>query len=159
MISYAAAAISSVVLALFLRRLMKSSALRLPGNQILFNSTTSFIALAGAGFVNAVVMRSWELQRGVRVFDEQDRTLGYSRKAAWQAVMQTAYSRIFLAFQTVFLPGIVIGLMNNRGLMPRGIMLRSVSELSILAAMMYVGLPASIAMFSQKGRITGNMLE
>ena len=55
---------------------------------------------------------------------------------------------MFLAFQTVFVPGMVIGIMNNRGMMPRNKILRSVSEVGILAGLLTLGLPASIAFFS-----------
>jgi hypothetical protein len=52
MLSYTAAAASSVFLAVFLRKAIGNYALRIKvGNQILFNSTTSFLALAGASVV------------------------------------------------------------------------------------------------------------
>lgn len=62
--SYAAAAVSSVAIAIVLRRfIIGNYALRMKsGNQILFNSATSFAALAGAAVTNAIVMRSQELQ-------------------------------------------------------------------------------------------------
>ena len=57
--SYTAAAASSVFLAIFLRKIVGNYALKMrSGNQILFNSSTSFAALAGASVVNAIVMRS-----------------------------------------------------------------------------------------------------
>ena len=63
MLSYTAAAVSSVFIAIVLRKfIIGKYALRMKaGNQILFNSTTSFLALAGASVVNAFVMRSGEL--------------------------------------------------------------------------------------------------
>ena len=66
---------------------------------------------------------------------------------------------MFLAFQSVFVPGMVIGIMNNKGLLPRNKLLRSVSEVSILAALLTVGLPISIAFFSQKGSLKAKYLE
>ncbi len=53
----------------------------------------------------------------------------------------------------------VIGFMNNKGVMPRNKILRSVSEVSILAALLTLGLPASIAFFSQKGSMKAKYLE
>ena len=120
---------------------------------------TSFVALAGAGVANAVVMRSNELQYGITIYDEVGRAAGLSKRAAWQAVMQTAYTRMFLAFQTVIVPGIVIGMMNNLGYFPRNKFYRSVSEVAILAALLTIGLPASIAFFSQKGTIKAKYVE
>ena len=66
---------------------------------------------------------------------------------------------MFLAFQSVFVPGMIIGIMNNKGLLPRNKLLRSVSEVSILAALLTVGLPISIAFFSQKGSLKAKYLE
>lgn len=116
--------------------------------------------MAGASVVNSVVMRSNELQKGITLYDEIDhKPVGKSKRAAYSAVTQTAYTRMFLAFQTVFVPGMVIGIMNNRGMLPRNRVLRSVSEVSILAALLTIGLPASIAFFSQKGSMKAKYLE
>ena len=58
------------------------------GNQILFNSFTSFVALAGASVANSVVMRSNELQKGITLYDEIDhKPVGQSKRAAYSAVM------------------------------------------------------------------------
>lgn len=160
-LSYTAAAFSSVFIAIFLRKFLGgSAALRMRiGNQIFFNTTTSFIALAGASVVNAIVMRSSELQHGITIYDETDKAAGLSKRAAWQAVMQTAYTRIFLAFQTVFVPGVTIAMLNNLGYMPKNKLFRSVAEVSVLAALLTVGLPISIAFFSQRGHIKAKFTE
>jgi hypothetical protein len=71
--SYTAAAASSVFIALFLRKMIGNYALKMhTGNQILFNSFTSFAALAGASVVNSVIMRSGELQNGITLYEEVD---------------------------------------------------------------------------------------
>lgn len=66
---------------------------------------------------------------------------------------------MFLAFQTVFLPGMIIGMLNNRGYMPRSMLLRSATEITLLAVILGVGLPASIALFSREGSIKRDSLE
>jgi hypothetical protein len=160
LLSYTAAAVVSVTLAMFLRKAIGNYALRMKtGNQIMFNTTTSFVALAGAGFANAVVMRSNELQKGIKVYDDNENTIGYSKKAAWQAVTQTAYTRIWLAFNTVFIPGMILGMLNNRGVMPKNKMIRGITEVGLLTAMLSIGLPASIAMFAGKGSIRAANVE
>lgn len=61
-LGFTAAAASGVFMAVFMRKILGGMALRMnPGNQTLFNTTTSFLALAGAGYVNSVVMRSGEI--------------------------------------------------------------------------------------------------
>lgn len=64
-LGFTAAAGSGIAIALTLRSVFKTftpaSILNKTGNQILFNSSTSFLALAGAAYVNSVVMRYNEL--------------------------------------------------------------------------------------------------
>ncbi len=61
-LGFTAAAASGVFMAIFMRKLLGRFALRMtPGNLTLFTTTTSFLALAGAGYVNSLVMRSNEL--------------------------------------------------------------------------------------------------
>ena len=83
--SYTAAVVSSVAIAIVLRRfIIGNYALRMKsGNQILFNSATSFAALAGAAVTNAIVMRSQELQKGITIYDELNNPAGKSKRAAW----------------------------------------------------------------------------
>jgi peptidyl-tRNA hydrolase len=83
--SYTAATVSSVAIAIVLRRfIIGNYALRMKsGNQILFNSATSFAALAGAAVTNAIVMRSQELQKGITIYDELNNPAGKSKRAAW----------------------------------------------------------------------------
>lgn len=81
-LAYSVAAVTSVTIAVFLRRFLSGYALKMAsGNQILFNSTTSFIALAAAGYINASVMRSSEVQHGIAIYDPKDpmNILGFSK--------------------------------------------------------------------------------
>ena len=98
--SYTAATVASVALAVMLRKFLGGqAALRMRiGNQIIFNSTTSFLALAFAAATNAIVMRSNEMQKGIQIYNELNEPVGLSKRAAWQAVLQTSYTRVFLAF-------------------------------------------------------------
>lgn len=49
----------------------------------MFNTITSFLAVAGAGFVNALVMRSSELQTGIEIYNADMESVGFSKRAAW----------------------------------------------------------------------------
>jgi hypothetical protein len=66
---------------------------------------------------------------------------------------------MFLAFQTVFVPGMAIGMMNKRGYLPKNKLLRSISEVTILGSMLWLGLPLSIAFFSQRGNMKAKYIE
>ena len=148
---FTAAAGSGIAIALMLRGVFKtitpSSILNKTGNLIMFNSTTSFLALAGAAYVNSVVMRYNELKNGINLYDEQGQPIGMSKIAAHRAVTHTAITRILLAFQMVFVPGVIIGMMARRNMLPGGLLMRSVSELAIIAAVLSIGMPASIAAY------------
>jgi hypothetical protein len=50
-------------------------------------------------------------------------------------------------------------MLNNAGYMPKNKILRGVSEISILAMILTLGLPASIAFFSQRGSIKAQHTE
>lgn len=95
------------------------------GNKILFNSTTSFVALAGAAYVNAYVSRMNELKNGIMLYDDKGNDVGLSKAAAQSAVSQTANTRMFIAFQMVMVPGLLLGFMQKSSLMPRGFVMRS----------------------------------
>ena len=111
-LSFTAAAVSSVAIALVLRRVFAGYAMRASsGNQILFNTTTSFLALAGAGVVNSMVMRSNEMKEGIMLYDEQRNQAGKSKVAAWKAVTQTSFTRIFIYFNMIMVPGFLIGML------------------------------------------------
>ena len=83
MLSYTAAAVSSVAIAVLLRRFLIGNIAMKAGNQILLSSTINFAALAGAGVVNAATMRAEELKNGIQLYDElEEPTVGLSKKAA-----------------------------------------------------------------------------
>lgn len=65
---------------------------------------------------------------------------------------------MFLAFQMVFVPGVIIGMMARRKMLG-GILTRSVSELAIIAAVLSIGMPASIAAFHREGKIAPKSVE
>ena len=50
-------------------------------------------------------------------------------------------------------------MLNKRGYFPKNKLLRGVSEVGILATILTLGLPASIAMFAQRGSIKARDLE
>ena len=157
-LSYTAAAVSSVVLALVLRKTLMTRPFK-TSTQISMNAMTSFLAMAGAGFVNALVMRSSELTYGIELVGDDGHPVGFSKIAAWKAVLSTASTRAFLAGVTVLLPGIVTGALDSRGYLPKAGPQRAAAELLAMAGVMAIGLPACIATFSHRGSIRANRVE
>ena len=53
----------------------------------------------------------------------------------------------------------VLGMLNKGGYMPKNKLLRGTAEISIMAILLTIGLPMSIAFFSQKGKIKAKYTE
>jgi len=117
------------------------------------------LALAGAGYVNSLVMRSEEMTKGIRLYDPQGNEAGRSKIAAIMAVNQTALTRALLAFNMVFLPGFIIGMLHKRWLLPKNTILRSIAELCIISASLLIGLPMTIASYDRVGKIKPSQVE
>ena len=85
---YSAAVVSSVGLALGLRRLSANFTKNLKGGSfVLANSAISYIAVAAAGFLNTYCMRMGEMNRGIKIYDEQGECMGVSKECAKKAVI------------------------------------------------------------------------
>lgn len=68
--SYSAATITSIVVALGIRKALESRTRSMKGAKLLvFNSISSFFAISSAGFLNAYLMRQTELSKGVDIID------------------------------------------------------------------------------------------
>ena len=104
-------------------------------------------------------MRSEEMTRGISLYDPLGNEAGKSKIAAIKAVNQTAYTRALLAFNMVFLPGFIIGMLHKRWLLPKNTILRSVAELSIISASLLIGLPMTISSYDRVGQIKPNQVE
>lgn len=76
-----------------------------------------------------------------------------------KAVTQTAFTRGLLAFNMVFVPGFIIGMLQKRWMLPRMTLFRSVAELGIISLSLLVGLPMTVAAFEQEGQIQSSAVE
>ena len=88
--SYTAATVTSIGVALGVRKMLEKRTRSMKGAKLLvFNSFSSFLAISSAGFLNAYLMRQTELKRGVDIYDPADPTVivGKSQAAAQKAVM------------------------------------------------------------------------
>lgn len=72
MFGYSAAVTSSVGISLALRKMSASFTRTLQGGSaVLANSIISYIAVASAGFLNSYCMRMGEMNRGIKIYDEE----------------------------------------------------------------------------------------
>jgi uncharacterized membrane protein YecN with MAPEG domain len=120
---------------------------------ILLNSVSSFFACASAGFLNAWCMRQTEMQKGISLYHpETGIELGKSRAAAYDAVLSTAISRIFLNV-TIFLPPIALVAIERVHMMPSNWYLKTLVEAILISGELYLAVPTGIAMFPQLATI------
>ena len=99
------------------------------------------------------------MQKGISVtHPETGEDLGKSKKCAYQAVLQTAISRVFLTV-TIFLPPLALIALEKGHLMPKNWYLKTLIEATLIAGELYLAVPIGIAMFPQKGIIKAEDLE
>ena len=88
MFGYSAAVISSVAISATLRKLSHNMTKGLQGGlAVLSTSIISYIAVASAGFLNTYCMRMGEMERGIKIYDEQGEYMGISKDCARKAVL------------------------------------------------------------------------
>ena len=157
---YSMAVSSSIGVSLGLKALSKNFTKNMKGGRLLLvHSVISYFAVATAGFLNSYCMRMGEMRRGIKVFDELGDEIGISKVCAKEAVVQTASSRIALAFPIIMLPGVGMYSLDRMKLIPRNKALRTIQELSVVGLALWVALPLSVSLFPQKGEILAEKLE
>lgn len=117
-----------------------------------------FVAVASAGFANAVLMRSNELSEGVPVRDDRGEMLGKSQIAAEKILFgQVGVSRIALAFPILVLPPVIMNAIKSKVKLV-GVANKLV-ELTVLTACLGFAFPAAVALFPQKVTLNAQDLE
>ncbi|CAM9495636.1 unnamed protein product [Ectocarpus sp. 8 AP-2014] len=133
---------------------------RAPPSLRRFSFIGSYIAVAAAGSMNVLFTRASEITGGVQVTDESGEARGVSKKAGLQCVLQTVVSRgLILPIPVVVLPAAIVGLMNNRGLMPSSPRGKMWAQVGVLTGSLAFALPMSIAVFPQEARFKASTLE
>ncbi|KAK4684940.1 hypothetical protein P7C73_g5221, partial [Tremellales sp. Uapishka_1] len=166
--AYLAATVTSVVLAVSLGRLVPRLPFT-PTTKDLLAKLVPFASVASAGVVNISCIRWKEMRDGVSVFrlqkspdgEEVKIDLGKSSKAGQMAVAQSAASRVFANVPTLIIPPMVMTLLENRGAFsgPRGKVINTVSQLTIIGLSLGLFLPPAIAYFPQKAETSVGKLE
>ena len=147
---YSAAVGSSVSVALVLRKMFANMTKKVQGSRlILINSVVSSIAGGTASFLNTFFMRRVEMENGINVFSDPQLTqkVGISRTCAQKAILETAWSRVYLAVSCLTCPAIIFYLVEKMGRTPRSRYLKMPYEIGVFLFALMVNLPCSIAMF------------
>lgn len=151
----------SVGLALGSRSIFASHIKSLRGPRLfLTNALLNYLSAAFAGASNLFFMRSKELTSGIQL-QNKDGTENYgeSKLAAKKAIQQTALSRFILPFPVIFFPALIQSLLTTLTLWPRKIWLAKLLEISLCAISLTYALPASVALFPNRGKLTNAEVE
>jgi len=99
------------------------------------------------------------MEKGISVLDPETlESYGLSKRCAYDAVLQTSISRIFLNV-TIFFPPIALYFIEKKRLMPRNHILRTGVEAFFISLELYFAVPIGIAMYPRMGRIEASKLE
>lgn len=151
---YLAAVTSAVGMSLGLRALFGAALAGATGTRkFVLTNLINWAAIGSAGVANITCMRMAEMQKGIKVYDRDHNELGVSVAAAKSAVGQTAFSRFALSTQLMFMPMITYMGLERVGLMPRGKIIKSVLDLTVVGFALYFSLPVALASFPQEGSL------
>lgn len=160
MVGYSAAVFSSIGMGIGLKKLFFRYTQNLKGGPaILANSIISYVAVATAGFLNSLCMRMGEMEKGIKIYDEDGNEMGISKITAKMAVYQTAFSRILLSLPTFTIPGVSLFIFDKMGMLPKSGLPRTALELSVVTFALWNALPWSVSLFPQNGEIQASKLE
>jgi hypothetical protein len=115
-----------------------------------------FPAVAMANTANIFLMRQQEIKDGIEICDEGGNVLGTSKKAAMQAVQDTAITRVFLPSQILLVAPLMGKALTHLVKAPR--LALPIEFLSVVTCFGY-GLPLSMSLFKERGEMTAGDLE
>ena len=158
--SYASAVTIAIALSLGIRRMVRSSVQGQTGaTMVMYNTLSTYVACAAAGFSNCYLMRRTELNNGINVLHPDTlQPLGLSKKCAEDAVFKTACSR-FLMAAPLFIPAILFYGIEKINMVPANPVLRLTLDMSLVFVNCYLAVPLSVAMFPKFSAIKASELE
>eukprot|EP00347_Sterkiella_histriomuscorum_P001656 403371177 len=164
LLGYSAAVGSSVTTALALRKLFSPLVKRIPAGSpklIIINSLVASLAGGTASFLNTFCMRQAEMKQGIDIFGDENLTqkIGVSQTCAKKAIIETAFSRVFLAISCLMTPAFIFYAVDKMGRAPRTPALKIPYEISIFLFALMINLPASVAMFPTTGKMKIDMID
>ncbi|GME74324.1 unnamed protein product [Ambrosiozyma monospora] len=130
-----------------------------PNTKLILGRLVPFAAVVSAGIVNVFLMRSEEIKKGIHVFDDNGDNVGISKKAAVQAVGETAASRVINATPIMVIPPLILVRLQKTILKNKSIGIQTVANIGLIFATSLAVLPFALAVFPQRRRISVDSLE
>eukprot|EP00823_Brevimastigomonas_motovehiculus_P009894 TRINITY_DN974_c0_g1_i1.p1 TRINITY_DN974_c0_g1~~TRINITY_DN974_c0_g1_i1.p1 ORF type:complete len:330 (-),score=74.37 TRINITY_DN974_c0_g1_i1:274-1263(-) len=156
---YVGAVTSSVGVGLAATYLTKKFANRGAGMATLIRSTVPFAAVALAGFANVCLMRRNELQQGVNIYDEDNVLYGRSVNAGVSGLCKCGVARVLWNLPIMMLPPLIMGQLNKTAMLMANPRLRLLTEVGVVTAALWMGVPPALAAFPQRDSIESSRLE
>lgn len=159
-VNYAMAVSASCGVAVGLNSLVPRLKSLNPTTKAVLGRLVPFAAVVSAGIANVFLMRSSELRNGISVFDKDGHELGSSKKAAFQAVGETAASRVINAAPVMAVPPLLLmRLQKTRVLRGKSKLAETAVNIGLIFATSLVALPFALAVFPQRRTVDATRLE
>ncbi|KAG7877078.1 hypothetical protein KL905_004995 [Ogataea polymorpha] len=127
--------------------------------RLILGRLVPFAAVVSAGIVNVFLMRSEEIKKGISVFDRDGNELGTSKRAAVQAVGETAASRVINATPIMVIPPLLLVRMQKTILKGKGPAIQNLANIGLITATSFLVLPFALAVFPQRREVSVCQLE
>ncbi|MES1910485.1 MAG: hypothetical protein MHM6MM_003070 [Cercozoa sp. M6MM] len=118
-----------------------------------------YMAVAAAGTVNVMCMRSNEWFDGIDVFDDDGHRVGTSVEAGRRALLQTMLTRVVLPIPIIAVPGMIMSLMERMPVVRQNPRLKLPLNLAVITCTLLPALPFSVGLFPQFPTVSGAALE
>ena len=157
--AYFAAVSSSILIGLRVKKMLMPYSNKFKGpSQLIFNFIINFTAMAAAGILNSLVMRSTELKDGIHLFNADGEDAGTSPKVGREAVVKTAATRIGLALR-LLVPTMVFFVMEKRNIVPKNKLGKFFLEATVFFGSMVFVPPLSCAVYEQHCTVKTDAIE
>lgn len=130
-----------------------------PNTRLILSRLVPFAAVVAAGIVNVFLMRGEEIRHGISVFDNDGNDLGTSKKAAFQAVGETAASRVINATPIMVIPPLLLVRLEKGLLRGKSLGVKTIANIGLIAATSFAVLPFALAVFPQRRIVNVHSLE
>lgn len=157
--AYCAAVGSSVSIALGATFLTKRVSAASPRWGVIVGSTLPFLAVLSAGIANLCLIRRNEWQEGVAVADENGDSHGKSIVAGKQGLAKCSVARFLWNFPIMVVPPLILARLAAGPLKGAPKLARLGTEVAVVTAFLFAGVPPALAAFPQTDTIDASKLE
>eukprot|EP01029_Cantina_marsupialis_P027798 TRINITY_DN774014_c0_g1_i1.p1 TRINITY_DN774014_c0_g1~~TRINITY_DN774014_c0_g1_i1.p1 ORF type:complete len:343 (+),score=123.21 TRINITY_DN774014_c0_g1_i1:100-1128(+) len=152
--SYGLAAVSACSIAVGLNGLVKKlSTVFSPAIMGSVGILIPYLAVGGAGSINAFVMRKSELTTGVGLTNSAGEMEGNSQIAAKKCMTEVVLTRMAIPLPILLVPPIVRKAIIAAKMMPKSKIGTVLMDVGVVVACLYGALPLAVGMFPQNGSI------